>query len=424
LTSYGVWDQFLEARGARPRYSLNYLNYDAAADLLLPRAVAYSAGLIDYFFRGQMEISLPDEGVYGVIDHAVENLAGSSGFRKLKLKLRNTTPPVIPSGGVSKGQGIQQNMAGSLVAVVKYHENTCYKPDLTGEFGSQEIRSALGDGEFSEPPAGCRGLEERITVSDPKKDVTLDAGVDATLFVFDFAAPVPIDAVDVYLQVVFRGVLGSEQDAVVVVTKDISEPTHFTLLNVTDYLVCYNDTWYYKNEDGTLPTAIPQQFASVFQAQPYSAARFAFGTNAGAVAAGSLTKPLVVVENLAPGEFVRFAILTEPGVVYNDEIAGYYSPVPPPYKLHVPETNQITVLGSDLPEDPYSLSEAWAPIEKFRKTRGYGSPSFGYRWAGTGDCYVRPTPAPPTPPWKPLPQEPEPAYALVPSIRPVVVNFN
>lgn len=37
---------------------------------LAPRAVAYSAGLIDYFFRGRMEIAPPDDDVYAILDHA------------------------------------------------------------------------------------------------------------------------------------------------------------------------------------------------------------------------------------------------------------------------------------------------------------------------------------------------------------------
>jgi len=37
------------------------------------------------------------------------------------------------------------------------------------------------------------------------------------------------------LQVVFRGKLGSENDAVVVTTKDISEPTYLAYRNTTDY---------------------------------------------------------------------------------------------------------------------------------------------------------------------------------------------
>jgi hypothetical protein len=425
LTSRSVWDQFLVTRQVHPYYSLNYINYDAAADLLLPRAVAYSAGLIDYFFRGQMEISLPDEGVYGVIDHAIENQAYASGFRKIKLKLRNITPPIVPTAGPNKGQSIAQDMTGSVLAVVKYHENVCYSTNLTGEFGSQEIRSAMGDREFDSPdppPGGCRVIEEKITVSNPMQAVMLTANAaNSTTLTFTFANPIPINATDVYLQVVFRGMQGSEQDAVVVATKDISEPTHITLVNVTDYLVCYNDTWYYKNADGTLPTSIPTQYSSALQAMPYTSAQFAFGSNATAVANGSLTKPLVLVTNLPPGQFARFAVLTESEVIYNDEIAGFYAPDPPPYKLHYPTRNQLTVHGNDLPNDPYTLSRDWGRIGIFRNTR-YRGLFFGYPRAGTGNCFLNPAPAAPADPWKPFP--PEPGYAYVPLIKPVTVNFN
>ena len=41
LTTYGMWDQFLSSKSLPDRYSLNRLNYDAMADLLLPRAVDY-----------------------------------------------------------------------------------------------------------------------------------------------------------------------------------------------------------------------------------------------------------------------------------------------------------------------------------------------------------------------------------------------
>ena len=55
LSSYGLWDQFLVQQGAQPAYTLNRYNYDAMADLLIPRAVAYSAGMINYFFRGRID---------------------------------------------------------------------------------------------------------------------------------------------------------------------------------------------------------------------------------------------------------------------------------------------------------------------------------------------------------------------------------
>jgi hypothetical protein len=194
-------------------FSLNRLNFDAAYPFLIPKAVSYSAGLINYFFRGQMEISLPSAGLYSVVDHASEGCVDNCGFRKIKLKLKNKTQS-------------EAMTSGSLVAVVKFRRNTCYRPDLSSEFIL-----------FS-----CRSSEEEIAVSDaiqiaamyPEDEFELD---------FAFGTPIPINATDIFLQVVFRGTLGSEQGAVAVTTKDISEPTFITTYNDTDYVAigksCY-----------------------------------------------------------------------------------------------------------------------------------------------------------------------------------------
>lgn len=39
-------------------FSLNRFNFDAAHDFLIPRAVGYSTGLIDYFFRGKIDMDV------------------------------------------------------------------------------------------------------------------------------------------------------------------------------------------------------------------------------------------------------------------------------------------------------------------------------------------------------------------------------
>jgi hypothetical protein len=87
LTTYSLWDQFVRPRTGAPVYSLNRLNYDAMASLLVPRAVAYSAGLINFFFRGRIDIELPDEGVFAAADHA-----SGKGFTMVRTKIRNKTP--------------------------------------------------------------------------------------------------------------------------------------------------------------------------------------------------------------------------------------------------------------------------------------------------------------------------------------------
>src|SRR5229473_214697 len=59
MTTESVFDFFLATTS--PTYSLNRFNYDDMANLLIPRAVAYSTGLINYFFRGKLDFKR-DEG--------------------------------------------------------------------------------------------------------------------------------------------------------------------------------------------------------------------------------------------------------------------------------------------------------------------------------------------------------------------------
>jgi hypothetical protein len=61
VTSRSFWDQHLEERGHLPVFSLNTINYDSKADILIPRAVAYSAGLLNRFFRASVAASMDDD---------------------------------------------------------------------------------------------------------------------------------------------------------------------------------------------------------------------------------------------------------------------------------------------------------------------------------------------------------------------------
>ena len=54
LTSRSVWDEHLQAIGRYKKFSLNRFNYDAMADILLPRAVGYAAGFLNAFFCGSV----------------------------------------------------------------------------------------------------------------------------------------------------------------------------------------------------------------------------------------------------------------------------------------------------------------------------------------------------------------------------------
>lgn len=67
VTSKSVWDQYLLAVGGDPKFSLNRFNYDAMADILLPRAVGYAAGFLNAFFRGFVGVTYEDQSLRVVV---------------------------------------------------------------------------------------------------------------------------------------------------------------------------------------------------------------------------------------------------------------------------------------------------------------------------------------------------------------------
>jgi hypothetical protein len=197
-------------------YSLYNDNHQAYFELLGPRAVGYSAGIMNYFFRGALEIAEPDEVVYAMVDPFQ-----SETFTKLKLKIRNATPNESTEGGTVR-------------AVAKYHRNTCYKPDLTGEAEAPGIDILA-----------CRGAEEEISVSATQSAPSLPANGAFVPLTFDFSgSPIPVGVFDLFVQVIYQGTLGDEKEtALAVGTKDIFEPTHLTYMNATDVYEI-NDVFY------------------------------------------------------------------------------------------------------------------------------------------------------------------------------------
>jgi len=118
--------------------------------------------------------------------------------------------------------------AGALYLVAKYRVNTCYQPDLQGEDGTPAF---VRDG------GGCRSPHESIAVSDPVSVQFVDRNFGApTRFSFRDTAPIPMNVSDLSLQVVFRGHLGQEQDAIAVSTLNVAEPNYFAVGNITDYV--------------------------------------------------------------------------------------------------------------------------------------------------------------------------------------------
>ena len=169
LTTYSLWDQFVRAQSSAPAYSLNRLNYDAMANLLLPRAVAYSAGLINFFFRGRIDIELPDEGVFALADHASDE-----GFTMLRAKVRNTTAAFVDPQGSEKPQHMS---GGQFFAVLRYHKDRQYESSLDTVVGASPCTDSLTVVNFAKPDAStqCRDGVEQIIVSQPVYGEALQA---------------------------------------------------------------------------------------------------------------------------------------------------------------------------------------------------------------------------------------------------------
>ena len=228
--------------GNRLDYMLDSRVYDDYLGLLIPMAVRYSQGLINWFFRGRIAITGPDEGLYGLVDHAVEHSGGlGHGFAKLKAKVAD----------VSATDSIG---AGYLVAVARFHRSTC------GEFAFSSREEAYS----------CRSRSEEITVSKPIAVTGLSRW--PTQFTFDFPVKIPINATDLQLQVVFRGALGNEPDAVIVGGKDLYEPTFFAVQSDRDYISMGENV--YRREDlealgaATLLGVVPQSCVEYIKDQP------------------------------------------------------------------------------------------------------------------------------------------------------------
>lgn len=232
-------------------FSINRNTFISAASQLLPRAEAYSAGLINYMLRGRLGVRLPERGYYALTDFEPE-----TGFTSLRFRLRNETPDVEPHNRTPIPQDAR---AGEIVAVVSYRPNPCFEDDLSGE---------LHVGEPDLIPSGCSWE----TWNNATDEVRLQSspiavsGISRTWeeYTFDFSAsPIPFSARDVEVFFVFRGDLGSEEDAIIVERKNISEPTYFTTLNSSDFFWNgeeWEDGFEYRDNDSVIDDMIAAQY--------------------------------------------------------------------------------------------------------------------------------------------------------------------
>ncbi len=208
-----VFDMAAKAAGLPAPASYNCVDenvWQATASQMVPRAVDYAAGVLEYFFRGQIEIAPPARFVYGLATFEPGN---TGAFTRLRFKVRNATP------GEDAG-------AGQMTAVVRYRKPT-------------------GNANLIDNPGATISQQLYFAVSEPIAPVTLTSTFQE--FDFNFRVPVPTNSADLFLTVVYRGPLGLEQDAVMVGGKDLFEPDPLDVGNASDWECAQGELYYVAN---------------------------------------------------------------------------------------------------------------------------------------------------------------------------------
>ena len=198
--------------------------YQDYATYLIPRAIGYSTGILDYFFRGKIKIEPPDRFAYALAPYTEGNTAK---FTKFRMKVSNDTEYPNTSEDTDG--------PGTMFAVVRYRV-----------------------------PTGGENLVENphAALSDPYYAVSLPKSVDLTRmpqevpFEFFGADSIPTNAADIFLWVVWQGKLGQETGAIMVGGKDLYEPDPLTFGNGTDY-DCYQQSLYHVADLGNFPNYNP-----------------------------------------------------------------------------------------------------------------------------------------------------------------------
>jgi len=205
----------------------NKVNEDYASRLV-PAAVGYSTALLDYFFRGKIELTPPDRFVMGIIDDADffdPNTGGrmldaygspvEQEFTQLKAKVRNISADEMGTG--------------TIQLVARYLGRNDYNPDLLND-PPQAASVQDGNGKF---------YPYSYSVSLPIQIASMSK-TTATEHTFNFSnSPIPVGITDLDIFVVFKGTLGQEVDNAVAVGRiaEMNEPFHYAVMNNTTYSI-------------------------------------------------------------------------------------------------------------------------------------------------------------------------------------------
>jgi len=98
MTSGSIFDLDLKTRSEAPVFTLNSFNYQAQADILVPVAEGYSAGLLNYFFRGSMTAGGNSNG-FSITNNTMNGSASENMSGRFSLYYDDTSGNRDPLGG-------------------------------------------------------------------------------------------------------------------------------------------------------------------------------------------------------------------------------------------------------------------------------------------------------------------------------------
>ena len=130
----------MQTRPMAPKaiFSVNHVNLRQRAELLLPRAVGYSTGLINYFFRHRLQATETSDGVFRIRNATNEYLNGQIRFyyddnNGNRIAIPSATKSVSLLGGESitfniNAQGDLPNRSSRFYAIATQSTNMVSKP--------------------------------------------------------------------------------------------------------------------------------------------------------------------------------------------------------------------------------------------------------------------------------------------------------
>lgn len=158
--------------------------YHDYASVLIPRAIGYSASLLDYFFRGSLSVrnAMPQPGIPTVQGDGV--LQWMTPIWDIGAEVQN----ISTLGTDDDGNPVPEPLGiGSLIGVARF------KSGATERYA------------FSEAISVDVALADALNSGEPQS------------FLFHFPTGIWVGATDLTLQVIFQGTLGSEQEIAVAV---------------------------------------------------------------------------------------------------------------------------------------------------------------------------------------------------------------